>query len=137
MKYNKTMLGVGVFAILLAFGAVATASAYQGDYTKKGPSYSPERHEAMTNAFTNGDYNAWKDLMSGKGRVMQVINADNFSKFAEARKLGEAGDTAGADVIRQELGLRTGNGEKIGAGYGQKNKQGKGMGSRSGNRGNE
>ena len=36
MKFNKTMLGVGALTLLLTAGAVAGASAYQGDYSQKG-----------------------------------------------------------------------------------------------------
>ena len=79
--------------------------AYQGDATVKGPNYSVERHEVMEKAFENKDYNAWKNLMQGRGRVSQVVNKDNFSKFAEAHELMEQGKTAEAQKIRQELGL--------------------------------
>jgi len=112
--------------MLLAVGVAATASAYQGNYAEKGPEYSPERHEAMTKVFENKDYSAWKEMIAGRGRITEVINEDNFTKFIEAHRLGTAGDVAGADVIRKELGLRTSNGERVGAGYG------KGQGDRQG-----
>ncbi len=80
----------------------------------------------MTEAFAENDYNTWKDLMSGKGRVTDVVNEDNFAQFAEAHRLGLAGDVEGANVIRAELGLRTGGGERMGAGHE------KGMGMRDG-----
>ena len=50
---------------------------------------------------------------------MDVVTEENFSKFAEAHKLGTEGKTAEADAIRTELGLRTSNGEKGGYGRGQ------------------
>jgi len=59
----------------------------------------------MTNAFNNKDYTAWKNLMQGKGRVTQVINQDNFGKFAEAHQLALQGKTDEAQKLRQELGL--------------------------------
>ena len=130
MKYNKIMLGAGALAILLVVGVAATASAYQGDYSKQGPEYSPERHTAMTEVMDNNDYPAWNELMANRGRITEIINAENFSQFVEARRLGEAGDVVGADVIRQELGIRTSNGEKMGARYGggQGNAQGERQG---------
>lgn len=117
------MLALSVLAL---GGAGFTASAYQGDYSQKGPNYSEERHQSMTEAFAENDYNTWKDLMSGKGRVTDVVNEDNFAQFAEAHRLGLAGDVEGANVIRAELGLRTGGGERMGAGHE------KGMGMRDG-----
>jgi len=129
MKNKKLVLGIT--ALTLAAGAfllTEKVSAYQGDYTQKGPDCDSEKHEAMETAFENNDYQAWADLMEGKGRVTQVVTEDNFARFAEAHRLAEEGDYDGADAIRQELGLRTRNGEKVGAGYKQGNGQGMGMG---------
>ncbi len=109
---KKTALVLG--ALVLGLGSMgllaSTTSAYQGDPNIKGPNYSVERHEAMTNAFNNKDYTAWKNLMQGKGRVTQVINQDNFGKFAEAHQLSLQGKTDEAQKIRQELGLGLRNG---------------------------
>ncbi len=92
--------------------------AYQGDPSVKGPNYSTERHEAMEEAFENEDYDAWKNLMEGKGRVTEVINEDNFAKFAKAHELMEQGDITEAQEIRQELGLGQHNGSMKGMGRG-------------------
>jgi len=141
MKSKKIYVSMAVLTLILAAG-VASVSAYQGDYTKSGPDCTPERHEAMETAFENNDYETWKEQMNGKGRVAQVINQDNFLQFAEAHRLGQAGDTAGADAIRAGLGLRTSNGERMGAGYGGGNGeqsgqgQGQGKGMRGGSGGN-
>jgi len=109
---KKTTLGLG--ALVLGLGIISasagTVLAYQGDPNVKGPNYSIERHEAMTKAFENKDYTAWKNLMQGRGRVTQVVNADNFAKFAEAHQLALQGKTAEAQKIRQELGLGLHNG---------------------------
>ena len=113
---NKVLVGSLAVAMMGAF-AISSAMAHQGDYSKQGPAYSPERHTAMTEAMDNNDYEAWRELMADRGRVTQVINAENFARFAEARQLAHDGDLEGADTIRQELGLRTRNGEKVGAGY--------------------
>ncbi len=125
-KSYKTTIGVFALAAVALTGSQMAANAYQGDYTKQGPNYSQERHEAMTQAFDNNDYNAWKKQMEGRGRVTEVVTADNFAQFKEAHRLGLAGDTAGADAIRAELGLRTSNGEKGGHGYGKGEGKGKG-----------
>jgi len=104
----------------LVFGGLVlptAVEAYRGDPNVKGPYYSAERHEAMTKAFANKDYNAWKNLMQARGRVTQVINKDNFARFAQMRQLMLEGKTEEANKIRTELGLGLHNG----SGWGQKN----------------
>ncbi len=122
---KKIVLGLGMLAVVL--GVAGSVSAYKGDPTVKGPNYSLERHKAMEKAFETNDYNAWKALMTNGGRVTQVVNSQNFAKFAEAYKLAEKGDIAGAQKIRQDLGL----GLKNGSGQGLMKGGGKGL-----NRGN-
>jgi hypothetical protein len=115
MKKNLIFLSLAL--ILGSF--IATPSlveAYRGDPGVKGPSYTPERHQAMTKAFENNDYSAWKNLIQGRGRVLNLINEANFSKFAQAHKLAAQGKIEEAQKIRAELGL------------GQKNGNGKGSG---------
>lgn len=115
---KKTTLGLGALALTLGVIGLSAGSvmAYQGEPAVKGPNYSVERHEAMEKAFKNKDYDAWKNLMQGRGRVSQIVNKDNFSKFAEAHELMEQGRTAEAQKIRQELGLGLNNGSGKGMG---------------------
>jgi len=121
MNTKKLIFGVSALALTAIVGTIISGSAYayQGDYTKKGPNYTPERHEEMTSAFEKNDYNAWKNLMQGRGRATQVINAQNFTKFAEAHKLALAGKTSEANKIRAELGLGLQNGSGMGQGMGR------------------
>lgn len=123
-KTKKIILGLSTLALVMGISGVITSSAnaYKGDPNVKGPNYSVERHTAMEKAFETNDYMAWKNLMGNQGRVTQVVNKDNFVKFAEAHKLAEKGDVLGAKKIRQELGL----GLKNGSGQGMKNGQGNG-----------
>jgi hypothetical protein len=122
-KTKKLVLGLGVMALTLGIsGAIAsTANAYKGDPSVKGPNYSAERHTAMEKAFEANDYLSWKNLMQDKGRVTQIINKDNFAKFAEAHELAEKGDLEGAKKIRQELGLglKDGSGQGMRGGFGK------------------
>ncbi len=109
---KKLILGLGILILTLAVINMSTGIvlAYQGNPTVKGPNYSLERHTAMEKAFENKDYSAWKSLMEGRGRVSQVINKDNFVKFAEAHELAKQGKIAEAQKIYQELGLGQCNG---------------------------
>jgi len=123
---NKTSILLGLTALVIGGAVMAPQAvlAYKGDPNVKGPNYTQERHEAMTKAFENNHYNAWKSLMDGRGRVTQVINAQNFGRFAEAHKLALQGNTSEANAIRTELGLglRNGSGAGQGMGYGKTNR---------------
>ena len=125
MTKKGIMLGVLGLAVAGTAAYASGVSAYQGNASKTGPNYSPERHEQMEKAFENNDYNAWKNLMNGKGRVSKVVNEGNFNRFSEAHKLTEEGKVDEANKIRQELGL----------GQGDKNGQGMGNGQRGQNQG--
>jgi hypothetical protein len=109
---NKTTILLGATALVLGVAVLLpqTAFAYKGDPAVKGPNYTPERHAAMTKAFANKDYNAWKALMVGKGAARK-ITAENFGKFATAHELALQGKTAEANAIRAELGMGVHNGQ--------------------------
>ena len=115
---------LGAAALILGGLVVSPrlADAYQGEPNVQGPNCTPERHEAMTQAFENNDYSAWAEQMQGRGRVTQIINEENFARFAEAHRLALAGNTDEANQIRRELGL----GLRDGSGQGQQ--KGTGMG---------
>lgn len=120
---NRTILTLS--AIVLGAGALFIAVpkvlAYRGDPNVQGPNYTAERHEAMTQAFNNDDYNAWKEQMQGRGRVGEIINEGNFARFSEMHKLMLEGKTQEANSIRTELGLglQNGSGRGQGMGYGR------------------
>ncbi len=124
---NKVLVGSLAIVMMGAF-AISSVMAYQGDYSKKGPAYSPERHSAIEEVMDNNNYQAWSKLMADRGRITQIINEDNFARFAEARELAHNGDLEGADAIRKDLGLRTRDGEKVGVGYGERRDGNKGDG---------
>lgn len=122
---NKKILGL-VGVATLALGALvilpSMTQAYRGDASVKGPNYTVERHDAMKKAFDSNDFTAWQKLMTGRGRVTQVVNKDNFAKFAQIHKLTEEGKTVEANALRTELGLGLHNGS------GRSNGMGNGMG---------
>jgi hypothetical protein len=109
---KKTTLGLGALALVLGVTAISAGSAlaYRGDPKVQGPNYSTERHTAMTKAFENKDYTAWKNLMQNRGIASKVITEANFAKFVEAHNLALQGKTVEAQKIRQELGLGLQNG---------------------------
>ncbi|OGD08680.1 hypothetical protein A2397_04680 [Candidatus Amesbacteria bacterium RIFOXYB1_FULL_44_23] len=118
---NKKTILFGLTSLVLG-GLVFTpkaVEAYRGDPAVQGPNYTQERHQAMEKAFETKDYNSWKNLMQGRGRVTRVVNSDNFAKFAQAHELAEQGKIAEANQIRQELGLGLQNGSGMGMGMGR------------------
>ncbi|MFA6005703.1 MAG: hypothetical protein WC775_04430 [Patescibacteria group bacterium] len=119
---KKTLLTLTALSIVAGGLLISSPSvrAYRGDPAVQGPNYTAERHEAMEKAFATNDYNAWKNLMQGRGRVTQVVNKDNFAKFAKAHELAEDGKTQEAAAIRTELGLGLQNGSgRNGGGMGR------------------
>ncbi len=121
MNIKKILLSSATLALVgaIGLGTISSVLAYQGDPSEAGPNCTAERHEAMEKAFQDNDYDAWKDLMQGKGRVSQVITQENFEQFAEARSLAKQGKQVEASAIRQELGLGIGQRQKAGSGFGQ------------------
>lgn len=102
----------GLMALVLGLGISGSAFAYQGDFSKKGPNYTPEFEAQITEVMTNNDYEGWKKLMEekvGNGKVTEKINKDNFGKFSEAWKLAKEGKIKEANAIRKELNLRNGD----------------------------
>ncbi len=131
MKSKNKLIMSGLMALVLGLGISGTAFAYQGDYSKKGPNYTPEFESQITEVMNNNNYEGWKDLMEekvGKGRVVDVINKDNFSKFTEAWKLAHEGKIKEANAIRKELGLRSGDGSRSLNGNGNGQGMGRGNG---------
>lgn len=110
MKKILTVLGITTLVLTGALVSTQQAAAYRGDPSAKGPNFSEERHEHMENAFENNDYDAWKNLMEGRGRVSQVVTEETFAKLAQAHELSEEGKFDKAKKIRQELGLGSHNG---------------------------
>lgn len=122
---NKNLL-LGMLAIfVISVASLGAVWAYRGNPQVQGPNYDADVHEQLEAAIEAGDYDAWVQTREDnnlpmRGRMFQVINADNFDKYVELHEANEAGDTEKADAIKAELGLGQGM-QKHG------NTQGKGM----------
>ena len=95
-------------AVALGLGISGSAFAYQGDFSRNGPNYTPEFEYQITEALTNKDYEGWKSLIEervGNSKVTEGITKDNFSRFIEAWRLAHEGKIKEANTIRRELGL--------------------------------
>jgi hypothetical protein len=124
---SKKLILLGATALVISGFILnpAITEAYRGGPNTQGSNCTGERHEAMEQAFKNNDYNVWKELVSGEGRITQIISEENFARFAEAHRLAEEGRLDEASQIRQELGFGLGN--RHGDGLDQGN-QGENMG---------
>ncbi len=135
MNNKKLTIGAAALTALIVSAGLATSSfAYQGGPSVEGPSHTPERHADMTAAFEKKDYNAWKTAKgdTSRGRMMEVVNSDNFESFVEMREARLNNDTTRVNEIRAELGLgqgqmMRGEGGSRGQGQGAGNKEGKSM----------
>lgn len=110
MIKNKSYVMMAVLGTVVVGGVIASqVFADEAKTSFFGRNYSPERHEAVSKAIENNDYKSWKELMNGK-RMAEIINEENFSKFAEMRKLRLEGKIEEANKLRQEIGVRAING---------------------------
>lgn len=142
MDNKKLTIGAAALTALVISAGMATSSfAYQGNPEVEGPNFTPERHAEMTAAFEATDYTAWTEARGdvSQGRMMDVVNADNFNLFVEMREARLEGDTDRVAEIRTELGLGQGSmmkGENGHRGGGQGSGNGESKGSKgSGTRG--
>lgn len=118
---KKTNLVLGLAALTLGLVAVKSFTpilAYQGDPTVRGPNYTQQRHDSMIKTFENKNYQAWADLMGGRGAT-RFVNADNFSEFADAHLAAQNGDSSKMDEFRSKngMGQGQGRGQDRGMGY--------------------
>jgi hypothetical protein len=105
----------------------------------QGRCYSEARHEKATQAINDVNYEAWKAALTEGDctpRVVDLVTAENFARFAEAHRLADAGKTVEADAIRAEIGLPKladrGQGKGMHQGQGKGSGQGKGTGMKNG-----
>lgn len=132
-KGNMKMFVLMAISLFVITGMVF---AYRGDNSVQGPNANPERHEIMQQAFENLDYETWYEEMlkvNPNSRVLQVINADNFDTFVEAKNTN---DIQRSQELRAQLGLNNGRGSRNGSGQMKKGRMQKNNFADSDNDGN-
>lgn len=111
MKSKNTVVMSGLMALVLGLGVSGTALAYRGDFSRRGPNYTPEFESRMTDIMTHEDYEGWRGLIKekvGNTKMVEVITKENFSKFAEAWRLAKEGKIREANSIRRQIILDSG-----------------------------
>jgi hypothetical protein len=102
MDYKKISAGAAIFAVVLLAGSFSV-SAFSGNGEGNRKHMMPEE---VIEAINNVDYTAWAEATSDhKGRLSDVINADNFTQFASMHQLKMAGELEEARAIAKELGI--------------------------------
>jgi hypothetical protein len=108
-KLNK----IGVLVLFVVGVLVSTGLASASDAENVGCDLKLE-------AFNNNDFEAWADMMQGKG-VLRFVNEDNFETFSKAHAAKLNGDYELAKNLRQEIGLNNGAAKKDGTGFAKLN----------------
>lgn len=92
---------------LVMGSTIATANAGSLGQKFHNPVAISEDIQAEMAALQSGGYESWKIAVekSGQSQILEVINADNFAKYAEAFRLRASGDMDGARAIMDELGI--------------------------------
>jgi len=119
---NKKIWLAMIVVFVISAASLIVVMAYKGNPDVKGPNYDADVQTKLEAAIDAGNYDAWIQIRKDnnlpmQGRMFQVINKDNFGKFAEMHEAMLSGDTIKADGVRAELGL--GQGMKQGQGNGQ------------------
>lgn len=112
---NKIIAGLGVLGLV---GALATTSANaQSIKNTLGSIRQAPQHEAVHAALLANDYKAFKTAIAAVPKPPDApeITEAIFSKMAEAEKLRQSGDRAGAEKIMKELGFKVPGGHRKGS----------------------
>lgn len=93
---------------------------------REGAVSDASRHKALVAAYESGDFDAWKALIEarGGGRILEIVNADNFAEFARAKLLQEEGGMAEAKEILDGLGFPFSERKETGRLSGKRTQQG-------------
>ncbi|MBU1445976.1 hypothetical protein KKD70_01795 [Patescibacteria group bacterium] len=115
-KAIATLAIISALGATTAFAASENANNANSDSTTR-PQFQRGSQERMENrpqftemnaAIESGDYEAWVALHDGRNSaLLDVINADNFSKLKEMHEARQSGDIETAEAIASELGLPT------------------------------
>ena len=108
MKKSTLLISTGVATGAFLIGLTLSnpfVSAYQNGAWQREQGFSPETKAQIEQSIENGDYNTWKSLTDGKGRMGETITEENFPLLKELHTAQQNGDTTKAQELRQKLGL--------------------------------
>lgn len=128
---KKTYIALGALALTIittvGLASATMASGKNINYGRKAPINQVDqatrdaglaamktKRTAVEAALTANDYKAFVKAEGENAPILKKINATNFPRFIEARKLQEQ-----ARVIMTELGLENGQGQGMGLGLHQ------------------
>ena len=105
---TRTVVAAGVAALLLAVAAGAfTTYAHgpSGDFSPEERQEREAQHEAVKEAFSNNDFEAWSSLMVDRPRAEELMTQEHFEAMLQVHELMEAGDKEAAQELLKENGI--------------------------------
>jgi len=109
-KYRQAAIAIAFLTIILSAGICNGLSSRENENKK-----NRSQKVAILNAFEQGDYEAWRQIVGKKGEVYNAISKEEFNKFVLARQAARAGEYDKAINLSAEVenDLRV----KMGEGY--------------------
>lgn len=86
-KYKQAAIAIAFLTIILSAGIC------NGVTTREEKSKRQQSQKiAILEAFENGDYESWRQIILAKGDVYSSISEEDFNKFVQARRAARSGD---------------------------------------------
>jgi len=108
MNILRKILVTGISATIILLIVLAVRASADANITGNDTNSNSGRRVAIVQAIQNNDYNAWVTAMTEKDRkpeILNIINADNFSKYIEMMNDFKGGKFAEAKKLSDELGI--------------------------------
>lgn len=112
MKKKKTIITLSALIAAAALGTSAFVYAHGNDGFA-GFGFRAEGNAEVKEAMDNGDYQAWKNLVSQKAD--EFASEENFDNMKQVHDLMAEGNVEEAEALREELGMPgKGHGRRVG-----------------------
>jgi len=106
---TRTIIAAGVSALFLAVGIGAYTTYAQGpngDFNSENYQARHENREAVKQALSSNDFEAWSSLIADHPRVEEMANRENFETMVKVHDLLETGDREAAHELMKEKGIK-------------------------------
>ena len=110
-KYKQVIINLSILTFLLSSGAT-TAYAIPNEYSDAS-NFDSNEEARVLETFEDGDYSAWKKIISRQNILADYIDSGKFNKFIKARELARGGKYSEALVLIGELKNEIAQIEKI------------------------
>ncbi len=97
-KYKQAAIAIAFLTIILSAG-ICNGVPSREEKSKR----QQNQKIAILEAFENGDYESWRQIISAKGEVYGAISEEDFNKFVKARQAARSGDYEQAINLSAEV----------------------------------